>query len=245
MGSVTITSSPRLGLVQWSAETDAPNRTQFDNAFAAIDANVAMFLDNTMANRPAPGVVGRFFYATDTNSLWYDNGTAWIPANPQAAQAPSGYPTLAGAAQTFRIVGATNGGPPTSGTWQLGDTVVDTRNGCIWVCNAAGTPGGWGTSSLACATVVTTNGAGGFSINYPYPIYGPGGAIPVVVTGGIVTSTYPNNKGSYSNQVFGEVTNTGWSGYAWWTTSSGSATSEITPAVSASVTINYTVGVQA
>jgi hypothetical protein len=34
---------------------------------------------DTLANRPPPGRTGRQFFATDTNTLYKDNGSAWIP----------------------------------------------------------------------------------------------------------------------------------------------------------------------
>lgn len=49
---------------------------------------------------------------------------------------------LTGATAASRYVGATASGAPTSGTFAVGDYVVDQR-GMIWVCNGAGTPGTW------------------------------------------------------------------------------------------------------
>ena len=37
-------------------------------------------LVDTLANRPAPGMMGRKFFATDTNTLYIDNGTSWVPS---------------------------------------------------------------------------------------------------------------------------------------------------------------------
>jgi len=53
---------------------------------------------------------------------------------------------LPGAPLGYRIRGATQSGPPASGTWKAGDEVHD-RNGVIWICTTAGTPGQW-TGSL-------------------------------------------------------------------------------------------------
>lgn len=47
-----------------------------------------------------------------------------------------------GAANSTRIMGATTGGPPTSGTFSLNDVVVD-QTGNLWICTSAGTPGTW------------------------------------------------------------------------------------------------------
>lgn len=49
---------------------------------------------------------------------------------------------LTGATQATRYVGATASGAPASGTFAIGDFVVD-RTGYVWICVTAGTPGTW------------------------------------------------------------------------------------------------------
>lgn len=44
---------------------------------------------------------------------------------------------------SLRFVGTTNGGAPTSGTYQTGDVVLDLSNLVVWVCQSGGTPGTW------------------------------------------------------------------------------------------------------
>lgn len=232
-----------MGLTQWSSETDAPNRSQFETSFNNIDTYGAMFLQDVIANRPAAGTVGRFFFATDTSALWYDNGTTWVPSNPQAAQSAAGYPGLAGAAQTFRIVGATNGGPPSSGTWQAGDIAFDAKFGIIWVCTGAGAPGQWGTGAMNASQIVTTNSVGGLSIQYPYPIYGPAGATPYVVMSSESPNS-PNQRGITINPINNTYTNGGVQAIAYWTGNAGVNASEIVPVQSGTLRINYTVGIR-
>lgn len=50
---------------------------------------------------------------------------------------------LTGAVQGARFVGATTSGAPASGTFLVGDYVVDRTNGCQWACTVAGSPGTW------------------------------------------------------------------------------------------------------
>ena len=50
---------------------------------------------------------------------------------------------LIGAQAGTRMAGATNGGAPTTGTFAIGDMVVDRTKGRLWMCSAAGTPGTW------------------------------------------------------------------------------------------------------
>jgi hypothetical protein len=47
-----------------------------------------------------------------------------------------------GAVSISRYAGATSGGPPTSGTFAVGDFVID-RTGTVWICTVAGSPGTW------------------------------------------------------------------------------------------------------
>jgi hypothetical protein len=53
--------------------------------------------------------------------------------------APTG---LTGATAVSRYVGATASGAPVSGTFAVGDFVID-RSGSAWVCTVAGSPGTW------------------------------------------------------------------------------------------------------
>lgn len=49
---------------------------------------------------------------------------------------------LTGAVAASRYVGATSSGAPASGTFAVGDFVID-QTGVVWVCISAGTPGTW------------------------------------------------------------------------------------------------------
>lgn len=72
-----------------------------------------------------------------------------IQALTSSAPFPSGY------------VGGTAAGAPTTGTFAVGDFIVD-QTGFMWVCAVAGTPGTWyrqGGSNYACAALTTTTQA--------------------------------------------------------------------------------------
>ena len=56
---------------------------------------------------------------------------------------------LTGATTSSVYGGATGGGPPTSGSWSVGQWVVDTVYGIVWTCISAGTPGTWSPSGAA------------------------------------------------------------------------------------------------
>ncbi|GLG01587.1 hypothetical protein Alches_16270 [Alicyclobacillus hesperidum subsp. aegles] len=44
---------------------------------------------------------------------------------------------------SLRFVGTTNGGAPTSGTYNTGDVVLDLSTLLLWICTSGGTPGTW------------------------------------------------------------------------------------------------------
>lgn len=57
--------------------------------------------------------------------------------------AQRGHPAgLTGATAATRYVGGTASGAPTSGTFAVGDFVID-QSGMVWICTVAGTPGTW------------------------------------------------------------------------------------------------------
>lgn len=64
-----------------------------------------------------------------------------------AAAAVLGMPLgLTGATQATRYVGATASGAPASGTFAIGDFIID-RTGAVYICTVAGSPGTWVTPS--------------------------------------------------------------------------------------------------
>lgn len=63
----------------------------------------------------------------------------WNAQHSATYLSPSG---LTGAVQASRYVGATTSGAPVTGTFAVGDFIVD-RSGKLWVCTVAGTSGTW------------------------------------------------------------------------------------------------------
>lgn len=64
-------------------------------------------------------------------------------------QGPLSVSGITGAVNASRYVGATTGGPPVSGTFAVGDYVVDRAYGIHWTCVTAGSPGTWNPSGPA------------------------------------------------------------------------------------------------
>jgi hypothetical protein len=81
----------------------------------------------------------------------------WTGEDKASDFAPTG---LTGATTATRYVGGTANGAPASGTFAVGDFIVD-QTGTIWVCTTAGTPGTWTTtisSHLSLRTASATVG---------------------------------------------------------------------------------------
>ena len=72
-----VDTTTRLGITRWSAGGDVFTRAQMDDSHAALEAKTVIYAQGAFASRPAAGTIGRFYYATDTAVLYYDDGTAW------------------------------------------------------------------------------------------------------------------------------------------------------------------------
>lgn len=72
-------STPRGGF-RYPAGTDNSNNVRLDVQRLAEDvaAKAALYSQTVAASRPAPGVIGRMHYATDTGLHAWDTGTSWI-----------------------------------------------------------------------------------------------------------------------------------------------------------------------
>lgn len=75
-------ATARRGLPKCSL-TDTANVPRDVNALAdALDNDAVDVPQNTLANRPAAGTAGRYYFATDENILYRDNGATWKVIGP-------------------------------------------------------------------------------------------------------------------------------------------------------------------
>lgn len=74
---MAVSKTARLGLTRWTEDTDPWNRDDFDDDNAALEAVVALYGHGTLTGRPAAGIRGRYYYATDTPAVYYDDGATW------------------------------------------------------------------------------------------------------------------------------------------------------------------------
>ena len=116
----------------------------------------------TSSGAPSAGTFAAGDFVVDqTGVIWICTaggtpGTWGQSAAAATSFAPSG---LTGATSASRYVGATASGAPTSGTFAVGDFVID-RTGTVWVCVTAGSPGSWkGPGGLISAQVLASPAA--------------------------------------------------------------------------------------
>jgi hypothetical protein len=102
---------------------------------------------------------------------------------------------LTGATASAAFVGGTTSGAPTTGTFAVGNFIVDQTTGTLWVCVSAGTPGTW-------------------SAAYTSAFKGPGQTTNVITGGANRSNTLPF---TYSTQATIVVS----AGSGWTFTSSG------------------------
>lgn len=111
----------------------------------AVDAIAASRAEGTAAARPAAGVSGRIYTATDTSAVFYDTGTAWIQLNISTASIVTTTGDLlvaSGAGALARLPVGSNG--------QVLQAQSGAPNGVQWAGNGQGLPLG-----LAGATALT------------------------------------------------------------------------------------------
>lgn len=113
--------------------------------------------NKTLASPSFSGTVGSA--VTMGGSAWTGTGTL-----SEAGLITTSISPLTG---TNRIVGQSNNGPPSSGTWSVGDIVFDNTLVGNWMCVSAGTPGTWNWMGASANITVTANGVSSVTANIP------------------------------------------------------------------------------
>lgn len=154
-------------------------------------ALASVFAQGVDASKPAAtsGNNGYFYLSTDINggTLYQSNGTTWVPITTGVSAVKVA--GLTGAVAAARFAGGTTSGAPGSGTFAVGDFVVD-HAGAIWVCTVAGSPGTW----------VSASGSGVTSIT------GTSNEIIASASTGSVTLSTPQAIATSSSPTFATVT---------------------------------------
>ncbi len=140
--TVNTTQDGRLGNVEAVNATQGTAISTNTTAVAAVRADTvgAVTTKGDLLVATAAGVVARRGVGATDQALLADpaqiDGVAW--------KTVKGIPVgLTGAVEATRYVGATTAGAPVTGTFAVGDLVVDRGTGDTWVCTVAGSPGTW------------------------------------------------------------------------------------------------------
>lgn len=119
---------------------------------------------------------GDYTAAQVTNALDKSSGSTQTISGSFVAATISASGITGALSATTRYVGSTAAGAPTSGTFVLGDWVVD-QAGSIWVCTVGGSPGTWSrrvfrvTHTWAITGVIQTATGAGDLTNYVPPMF--------------------------------------------------------------------------
>ena len=103
---MSVTNSTRLGLVYWSSDADPVTREQFQESHEALENYAVKMTTGTTLPTPAAEYEKSLFYKTDTQILYYYQGTGgsgtWVPVN-----------NFGGTTQGLTLGGSTSSGSST------------------------------------------------------------------------------------------------------------------------------------
>lgn len=160
-------------------------------------ALASVFAEGVDASKPTAtsALEGYFYFSSDLNggTLYQCKSSAWVQMTTGVSAAK--VTGLTGAVAAARFAGGTTSGAPASGTFAVGDFVVD-HAGAIWVCTVAGTPGTWAAGS-----------GGGVS-----SLTGTANEIIASASTGAVTLSTPQAIGTGSQPTFLTITAGGLTG---------------------------------
>jgi hypothetical protein len=196
------------GIQQSKLALDAdPGAHEVRHLAAGLDAFpwATILGSGTDASKPAAANTnaGYLWIATDTNKIYQSSGTAWIAVLVTSNGTFAGEVSatdfkasgLTGAVAASRYAGATTSGAPTTGTFALGDFIID-QTGKLWICTTAGTSGTWTAAAGGGSSAVATVSAVGTVEIDVIPASGnpisltAGGLTPASTTGAPTTGTW-------------------------------------------------------
>ena len=126
---MAVTTTSRLGVTRWSAGGDLFTRAQMDTSHANMESRVPVYLHGTIGARPAAGTVARFYYATDTQHLYYDDGVAWRDILGPSVVTLTGSQTLTNKSLTAPTITGTIALPATTSIGNVSDTEISYLDG--------------------------------------------------------------------------------------------------------------------
>lgn len=144
------------------ASIDATGKGSFKGGLVALGTGTDVLQE----------VVRRGTDTTPTSDItqWQNAAGASVLAKVQSdgsffSAATIGNAGITGAVNNGRWVGSTSGGPPTTGTFNIGDWVVDQLWGINWTCINSGSPGTWRPSGPAILGEVSPTAGSNIAFN--------------------------------------------------------------------------------
>ena len=155
--TVNGTSIPSSVTLITSGTTSLPNVTSVNGTTIPASAGTLLTSTSTSSALTQLGLSSAGFVKSDAlGNLTVDTNTYVTPTYSGEISATDFKATgLTGATTATRYVGGTVNGAPTSGTFAVGDFIID-QTATIWVCITAGTPGTW---SPTVSQTVTQSGS--------------------------------------------------------------------------------------
>jgi hypothetical protein len=150
--------------------------------------------------RLAIGATGTVLRSNGTTAVWTSSPTITGEQTATDFSATG----LTGATGGARFVGATTSGAPVTGTFAVGDYVVDRSVGRFLVCTVAGTPGTWVVAAGSMTNPMTVQydlilgGASGTPVRLPV---GANGKVLTIVGGAVM---WDNSPAGFSNPMADE-----------------------------------------
>lgn len=126
---MAVTASTRFEITRWSASGDPFSRTQMDGDHAKIDLLAAMYSQGLASERPSAGKGGRFYYATDTKIMSYDNGVGWEDVTSAGTVTLTGTQVLTNKTLTAPTITGTIALPSTTSIGTVSDTEIGYLDG--------------------------------------------------------------------------------------------------------------------
>jgi hypothetical protein len=216
LGYTAFGSGGTTGIAAAGADGTSINPARYDHTHAGLGQPLGLtgavtptrYVGATAGGAPGSGTFVAGDFIVDTTGKMFvctvggSPGT-WVnvftPGNADYLAVASG--GLTGATANTRYVGGTASGPPTSGTFNVGDMVVD-RTGLIWLCTTFGTPGTWqlitGQAAMGGNVVATGESSaatayGNLTTTGPTVTLVTGTAVKVTLTALITNGSASNN----------------------------------------------------